>query len=79
MKKEKNHVRVAERNQSQLQIHQLSGIQSRRNLVKLSNHLRQVHKLSDIERKYWSQFAKLQNTNMVCVYENEVEPRTMFL
>ena len=48
-------------------------------LVKLSNHLRQVHELTELERKYWLQFAKLQNTNMVRVYENEVEPRTMFL
>ena len=48
-------------------------------LVKLSNHLRQVHKLTGLERKYWLQFATLQNTNMVRVYENEVEPRTMFI
>ena len=48
-------------------------------LVKLSNHLRQVHELTELERKYWLQFAKLQNTNMVRVYENEVEPWTKFL
>ena len=33
-------------------------------LVPLANHLTQVHELSEIERKYWLQFAKLQNTEL---------------
>jgi len=45
-------------------------------LVRLANHLSQVHELTDIERKYWLQFAKLQTTNMVRVYEKEAEPKT---
>ena len=48
-------------------------------LVRLANHLSQVHGLSEIERKYWLQFAKLQNTNVVRVYEKETEPRTILL
>ena len=48
-------------------------------LVRLANHLAQVHKLSDLERQYWLQFAKLQNTSMVRVYEKEVEAKTIFL
>ena len=31
-------------------------------LVRLANHLAQVHELSDLERKYWLQFAKLQKS-----------------
>ena len=38
-----------------------------------------VHELSDLKRKYWLQFAKLQNTSMPRVYEKEVEPKTIFL
>ena len=34
-------------------------------LVRLANHLTQIHELSEMERKYWLQFAKLQNTNMI--------------
>ena len=48
-------------------------------LVRLANHLTQVHGLSEMERKYWLQFAKLQHTNMVRVYEKEAEPKTIFL
>ena len=48
-------------------------------LVRLANHLAQVYELSDLERKYWLQFAKLQNTSMVRVYEKEVEPKTILL
>ena len=47
-------------------------------LVRLANHLTQVHELSDIERKYWLQFAKLQNTNAIRVYDKEAEPETIF-
>ena len=47
-------------------------------LVRLANHLTQVHELSDIERKYWLQFAKLQNTNAIRVYDKDAEPKTIF-
>ena len=47
-------------------------------LVPLADHLTRVHELSGIERKYWLQFAKLQNTNVVRVYEKEAEPKTIF-
>ena len=46
-------------------------------LVRLANHLTQVHELSEIERKYWLQFAKLQNTNVIRVYDKEAEPKTI--
>ena len=39
-------------------------------LVRLANHLTQVYELSEIERKYWLQFAKLQNTNAICAYSH---------
>lgn len=42
-------------------------------------NLTQVHKLSELERKYWLQFAKLQTTNMVRVYVKEAEPKTIFV
>ena len=48
-------------------------------LVRLANHLTQVHDLSEIQRKYWLQFAKLQNTNAIRVYDKEAEPKTIFL
>ena len=48
-------------------------------LVRLANHLAQVHELSDLERKYWLQFAKLQNTNMVRVYDKDTPPKTISL
>ena len=48
-------------------------------LVRLADHLTRLHDLSGIERKYWLQFAKLQNTNVVRVYEKEAEPKTIFL
>ena len=47
-------------------------------LVRLANHLAQVHGLTELERKYWLQFAKLQNTNAIRVYDKEVEPKTIF-
>ena len=47
-------------------------------LVRLANHLTQVHELSEIERKYWLQFAKLQNTNAIRVCDKEGEPKTIF-
>ena len=43
-------------------------------LVRLANHLTRVHELSELERKYWLPFAKLQNTNVVRVYDKEGEP-----
>ena len=48
-------------------------------LVRLANHLTQVHELTELERKYWLQFAKLQNTNAIRVYDKETEPQTIFL
>ena len=48
-------------------------------LVRLVDHLTRVHELSELEQKYWRQFAKLQNTNVVRVYEKEAEPKTIFL
>ena len=48
-------------------------------LVRLADHLIRVHELSGIERKYCLQFAKLQNINVVRVYEKEAEPKTIFL
>ena len=48
-------------------------------LVRLANHFTQVHELTELERKYWLQFAKLQNTNAIRVYDKEVAPKTIFL
>ena len=48
-------------------------------LVRLANHLTQVHELTELERKYWLQFAKLQNTNAIRVYDKGTEPQTIFL
>ena len=48
-------------------------------LVRLANHLTQVHELTELERKYWLQFAKLQNTSAIRVYDKETEPKTIFL
>ena len=48
-------------------------------LIRLANHLTQVYELSEMERKYWHQFAKLQNTYAIHVYEKEAEPKTIFL
>ena len=48
-------------------------------LVRLANHLDQVHELSEIERKHCLQFAKLKKTNAIRVYDKEVEPKTIFL
>jgi len=48
-------------------------------LVRLANHLTQVHELSEIERRYWPQFAKLQNSNTVLEYVKEDEPKTILL
>ena len=44
-------------------------------LVRLADHLTRVHELTELERKYWPQFAKLQNTSVVRVYEKETEPK----
>ena len=41
-------------------------------------HLTQVPELSEMERKYWLQFSKLQNTNAIRVYDKEAEPKTIF-
>ena len=40
-------------------------------LVRLANHLTQVHELSEKQRKYWVQFAKLQNANAIRVYDRD--------
>ena len=48
-------------------------------LVRLADHLTRVHGLSELERKYWLQFAKLQTTNVVRVYVKEAEPKTIFV
>ena len=48
-------------------------------LVPLADHLTRVHELSELEPKYWLQFAKLQNTNVARVYEKETEPKTIIL
>ena len=47
-------------------------------VVRLADDLSQVHELTEMERKYWLLFAKLQNTNMVRVYEKEAEPEPFF-
>ena len=49
------------------------------NLISLANHLTQVHELTELERKYWLQFAKLQNTSAILVYDKVTEPKIMFL
>ena len=46
--------------------------------VRLANHLTQAYELSEIERKYWLQFAKLQNTNAIRVYDKEAERKRIF-
>ena len=43
-------------------------------LGRLANHLVQVHKLSEMERKYGLQFSKLHTTNMILVYKKGAEP-----
>ena len=44
-------------------------------LVRLANHLTQAHELTELERKYWLQFAKLQNTNAIPVLrQNDYQP-----
>ena len=47
-------------------------------LVRLANHLTQAHELTELERKYWLQFAKLQNTSAIRVYDKETAPKTIF-
>ena len=47
-----------------------SRIESFTSVVRLAT---QVHELSEIERKYWIKFAKLQNTNAIRVYDKEAE------
>ena len=46
-----------------------------KSLVRLADHLTCLHELTELEREYWLQFAKLQNTNVVRVYEKETEPK----
>ena len=46
-------------------------------LFRLADHLTRVHDLTELERKYWLQFAKLQNTNVVRVYEKETEHKVI--
>ena len=48
-------------------------------MVRLANHLTQAHELTELERKYWLQFAKLQTTSAIRVYDRETEPKTIFL
>ena len=48
-------------------------------LIRLADHLTRVHDLSELERKYWLQFAKLQNTSAIRVYNKGAEPKTIFL
>ena len=48
-------------------------------LVRLADHLTRIHELTELERKYWLQFAKLQNTNAIRVYDKVTEPKTIFL
>ena len=48
-------------------------------LVRLANHLAQVDELTEMERKYCLQYAKLQTTNMVRVDDKEAEPKTILL
>ena len=48
-------------------------------LVRLADHLTRVHELTELERKYWLQFAKLQTTSAIRVYDKETEPKTIFL
>ena len=48
-------------------------------LIRLADHLTRVHELSELERKYWLQFAKLKNTNVVRIYHKENEPETIIL
>ena len=47
-------------------------------LVRLANHLAQVHDLTELERKYWLQFAKLQHINMLRVYGTDTPPKTVW-
>lgn len=44
-------------------------------LVRLACQLARVHGLTEIERKCWLQFAKLQNTRMIRVYEKNATPK----
>ena len=48
-------------------------------LVRLADHLTRVHELSELGRKYWLQFAKLQNTSAIRVYDKDTEPKTILL
>ena len=48
-------------------------------LIRLADHLTRVHDLPELERKYWLQFAKLQNTSAIRVYDKGAEPQTIFL
>lgn len=46
-----------------------------RYLVKLSNHLAQVHGLSPEDRKKWLQEAKLQETKLVREYADPLKSK----
>ena len=48
-------------------------------VVPIADLLTCVHELTELERKYWLQFAKLQNTSAIRVYDKETEPKTIFL
>ena len=48
-------------------------------LIRLADHLTRVHDLSELERKYWLQFAKLQNTIVIRGHNKGAEPKTIFL
>ena len=49
-------------------------------LIRLAKHLAQVHELTQTKRKYWLQFAKLQNTIAIrAVHDKQAEPKTIFL
>ena len=40
-------------------------------LVRLADHLTRVHKLYELKQKYWLQFGKLHNTNVIRVYDKK--------
>ena len=48
-------------------------------LVRLANHLTQVHELTELERKHWLQIAEIQNTYAIRVCDKDVEPKTIIL
>ena len=48
-------------------------------LARLADHLTRVHELTELERKYSLQFAKLQNTNAIRVYDKETGSKAILL